>query len=692
MTHPRFARADVAAHPDGGVVLTTPRGTALRVHLTKAGLEDLLRACDGSQPLAQIAHTPDELELLERLLDEGCLSALDAPPRSINFEIEGDGKLAHLARGLIKPKDDGVTVRLFILDHLDHERLSRVPKDEPWSYFFYDVHRGRFGPHAWPDDGPSYDDLVARRIAAATDPAAIIARDRTRDGYLPPDSELLWMLSTFLLDVERWHAGETALGLWHEVELDPVTLQIHRHPVLPLPDTPVLTTPARLGDPLRTLVNPRTGLATRLSNVGHHPALPTGLTTVHAAGCDISRVRPWRNDPSGGGSNFGDTEGASRAALGELAERYCGNIVRPDLLTRATYRELVGNGAHAVDPDSLTLFSPAQYSAPGFPFVPLTRDSRIQWVRGHSLTKDVPAWLPASLVYINWYPDEYGCDEKPANDTCYAGVAAGPTREASVLAGLQEVIERHATMVWWLNRQPLPAVLPTPALREVMNGSPLRAWLIQLDNEFGVPVLAGVIEDVDEAIFTIGFAARSNPEEAALKAWTEGLILQEISRDLLKPENEYAAAAADGRLPDQGLKPWRADRRYLDSYRPDFHDVITLICQTQVHLDPRAVDRVRPWVEIPMGRSMDDLPRAVDLQTAVEAKGYEIFYADITTTDIAAAGLSVTRTMVPGLIGNFAAAFPLLGNRVAQDSAVRLGWRDTPLAEGDLTTIPVPHA
>jgi hypothetical protein len=68
------------------------------------------------------------------------------------------------------------------------------------------------------------------------------------------------------------------------------------------------------------------------------------------------------------------------------------------------------------------------------------------------------------------------------------------------------------------------------------------------------------------------------------------------------------------------------------------------------------------------------------------------FYADVTTPDVAAAGLSVTRTLVPGTIANFPAGFPILGRRVAQDSAVRLGWRSEPMAEEDLTAIPLPHA
>ncbi|MGH3720068.1 MAG: YcaO-like family protein [Pseudonocardiaceae bacterium] len=452
-------------------------------------------------------------------------------------------------------------------------------------------------------------------------------------------------------------------------------------------------------DPTEMLLNARLGIVTSLSMVAPHPSVPT-LTTIKAAGCDISRVRPWNNDPVGGGSSFGDVDRAREAAIGELVERYCGNIVRPDLLSWATFDELAAAGEHAVDPDSLALFSQRQYAASGFPFVPLTRDTPIHWVRGRSLTRDVAAWLPASLVYINWYNTPWGTGDPPTNGTFHPGVATGSTLHNSVASGLQEIIERHATMVWWLNRQPLRAVKAASEIHSVwrnrVSDDQLRAWLIHIDNEFSVPVMAGVVEDTAQSFFTIGFAARATPEEAALKAWAEGVILQEVSRELQSPTSAYSSAIARGRLPDQGLKPWRADRRYLDDYRADFHDVVTLICQSQIYLDPRAAELVRPWVDVPVDRSMLDLPRLKSgslaaVQAAVQVAGYEIFYADITTPDVAAAGLSVTRTLVPGTIANSPAAFPFLGGRVVQDSAVRLGWQSRPLSEAELTTIPLPH-
>jgi ribosomal protein S12 methylthiotransferase accessory factor len=52
----------------------------------------------------------------------------------------------------------------------------------------------------------------------------------------------------------------------------------------------------------------------------------------------------------------------------------------------------------------------------------------------------------------------------------------------------------------------------------------------------------------------------------------------------------------------------------------------------------------------------------------------------------------VVRVFVPGLIGNFCAAFPYQGKGRLRDAAVELGWRSAPLAEEEINVFPLPHA
>jgi hypothetical protein len=60
------------------------------------------------------------------------------------------------------------------------------------------------------------------------------------------------------------------------------------------------------------------------------------------------------------------------------------------------------------------------------------------------------------------------------------------------------------------------------------------------------------------------------------------------------------------------VKPFRADRRYLDDYRADLRDVVDLMCQLQIYLDPRAVECVRPWADVAEGRDIADIPSLPD--------------------------------------------------------------------------------
>ncbi|MGW5190067.1 YcaO-like family protein [Kribbella sp. NPDC004138] len=722
----------------------------------------LLEKCDGLRAFNEVAagHPDPELvvDLLDRLMAEGCLTTSESddvadrvrfpsgaglervlsPDRPRAVAVLGDGALAgHVhsllvggalpagygVRSVVRPDDvEADELLLVVLDDFDHSLVSSVDqiagrRRQYWSALWFDFERGWFGPHVVAGETPSYADLVARRTAAAREPTAVTARTAAGDRdrcYLPPISEQMWLASIFVADIGRLLTDVKPLAWWHQVELDPVDFTVARHPVLPLPDRAAERSCRNEGwlteDTQELLVDEHTGIVTRLdtATLSAAVAAPTWpssvesgkLITTTAAGCDVSRVGPWHNDPVGGGSSFTDPRAAAQAAVGEIIERYCGNVIQESLLRRASYSDLVSDGEHAVDPEGITLFSQSQYAQPGFPFHPLTRDQQLHWVAGWSDTDRRPAWLPASLTYINWYNTGWGAGDKPVNGTYFAGVAAGPSLEFAIDSGLTEIIERHATMVWWLNRQPLSKLRATPLLRSAWRANNkhgrLRGWLLDVENEFGYPVVAGVVEDQETAVMTIGFAARADPEQAALKAWAEGLILQDISADLLRPDNDYVRITAKGRLPDQGLKRWRADRNYLDDYRADFRDVITLICQAQVFLDPRAGASVRGWVDTDSEKLVSDVVRpnrsVSSLQEVVEAAGYDVFHADLTTPDIRAAGMTVARAFVPGTVGNFPAAFPFLGRRVAQEAAVRLGWRSRPLAEEELTMIPIPHA
>lgn len=747
----RLVRVELHPLLDGGTLALTPRGGAFRIAAPRDAVEDVLSRCDGLSSIEQVIDAAgvsvEFAEVIELLAGAGCLVAEAAAPGEQHWvrfpEIPGsavgltrariillgDTDLVGLAqeRRLLPSacelemvgapeeisaslaKDHKQLIAVALRDHLDVDWLERLDvacaaAGAWWTQLHLAEECGWLGPAITPGATPDYRDLLARRRCAAPDPevfTSLISAGPAIERYRPPATELVWMLSILFVEIERWLAGAPCSLLGNELEADPVQLRTVLHPVLPLYTRKL---PAMFCNPVIVgadlLVDERTGILTSVTRFEHGPGIPETLTTFIATVADTSRVCPWAVNPVGGSAMLlGDPARVRQAAIGEALERYCGNLIATDRLIEASYDDLTRRGECALDPAAVVLYSERQYATPGFPFIPFTRDLRVRWIRGESVTYGTEVWLPASLVYVNWFSGPFE-HEPPTNFAIFSGMACGSSREAAMCAGVEELIEREATMVWWANLPLLDAVDLTPRLQGIWEGVPtelgLRGWLIHLDNRFGVPVMAGMVEDRRAQLLTTGFAARADPVEAALKAWSEALTSLETSRDLLDEGGIYRAEMAAGRKHAPFIKPWRADRRYLDSFRPDFRDVCDLESQAQVFLDPRSIARVRNWLDPPATRCFDTLPhmqsRSFDsYREPLEAAGHEVLVADLTTADVAACGMSVVRVIVPGLAGNFPAAFPFLGRRRLQDEAVTLGWRETPLAEEALNGFPLPH-
>lgn len=760
--HPRFISAELRPFADDETLIIAPTGEMFQVDVPPDLVGQVLRHCDGRRSLEEIvADTPDPDEFTEILSILAEVNAISFEPPQVNERdwsrfpqkaaqpdrlratqalLLGDERLLTLVQkwelterfastqivslesleGNLDQYPAEDVVILALRDHLDVDFLTQLDRfceaaGLRWSQFHLEQGVGWLGPIILPGQTANYHDLLVRRQTAAENvdqEAALLAmpvaaNSTTDQLYLPPEHELLWMLTTFFIEIERWLADAPCRMISVEVEADPRPMALKSYPILPLPDHQ-LNGALQISAPTDAslLLNERSGIVIRVAEVEHHPAVPATLKTMQTHVADMSRYSPtWHNDSFSAGSVFGPVEIARRAAIGEAVERYCANYIAATNLTYTSYNQLVDQGDYALDPEHLTLFSEKMYNTPGCPFIPFTHETVTYWIKGRSLTKDRPAWLPATLIYVNWDVAHFP-DTPPIHSPYYPGVAAGEDLAGALVSAIQELVERDITMVWWLNHQPLPAVALPPELQALWQGQPAdlgqRAWAIYLPNEFKLPVIAGVVENTKEDFLNIGFACRPDPSEAILKAWTEALTLQEGSRDIDDPQGLTRQSIEWGWLSANALKPWRADRAYLDDYRPDFRDVTHLMGQQQIFLDPRAVEQVRPWVNVPETVPITDLPslslptdsqgKLAIYQALLESKGYEVFYADLTTPDIHHTGLRAVRVIVPGLTPNFPAAYPPTGGGRAQNLAVRLGWRDTPLAEEALNYMPMPHA
>ncbi|KPM54168.1 hypothetical protein ACG83_19325 [Frankia sp. R43] len=448
--------------------------------------------------------------------------------------------------------------------------------------------------------------------------------------------------------------------------------------------------------PYPSLYDERTGIVRRLAPRRIPPWFPPSFSLTHAWLCDTTWFGPWPADATGAGYAFADPRRALAAALGEAAERYCGNLV-PAGLTTASYRDLADAGVEAIDPDQLALYSPAQYATPGFPLVPMSRDLEQQWAAGRDLRTGIAVLVPASLVWVSWNAPAAAHPVPRTNPIIQAGLAAGPDRASAEGGALLEVVERDAMTMSWFGGRGLREALPPGWLRDFCRGpqGALDVRFLAFDDEFGVPVVGALVTDDRTGYLTLGMGVHPDPVDAALKACGEALQLQLFVADYDDPDGPYAQVAAS---PSSPLRPWRSDRAYLRSYRDDLSDVVDYGCHLQLFLDPAARERFRRTVADTIVGCVEltDLgsaparaagPAAADLFDLVDrlaGAGHRAVAVDVTTPDVRRAGLHVTRVVVPGLYSNTAVGLPFLGGH-------RLPAARTAPRTAVLPSIPLPH-
>lgn len=372
----------------------------------------------------------------------------------------------------------------------------------------------------------------------------------------------------------------------------------------------------------------------------------------------------------------GRTEAEAKlSALGEAIERYC--AVRWD-----QSRVRVGRpSANALTPPECVLYSEAQHAA-GCTFAQWRAESDTSWVSGVELPTGAPVDLPASLVYLIAPPPRHGDNFTEITSN---GLAAGKDLTQAIIGGLNEIIERDAFMITWLNR--LPATEIATPTRGCHAAAIIRHYarfgvsvrLLSLHTDQAPFVVMAVAEDpTDGGIFRmIGLGCDVDPVTAVDKAVFEmcqlrpGMKMRMQAPDYQTRLLSYAAVQT------------------LDDH-PLFHAIPAHAAEFDFLAQTGAV------VELDkLDRPADTRPAAVleRIAEAATATGARVAYADITTPDIAALGPRVVRAFISGFQPiHFGFAQGRLGGRRLYEAPVAWGMRDTPLNEAELNQCPHPLA
>jgi ribosomal protein S12 methylthiotransferase accessory factor len=217
---------------------------------------------------------------------------------------------------------------------------------------------------------------------------------------------------------------------------------------------------------------------------------------------------------------------AVTSALCEAMERYCFAVAPPDEATIvASFREL---GEEALDPERLPSCSARERekTPPELRLKVARRNAPMRWIRGFSLTRVRPLWVPLSTCTA-------GLPGPPSEHLMApitTGFAAGATYDQAVLGGLCEAIERDSTVIWWLHKLPRPRLADPRAidprvseLLEPWKHAGVRTELLDLSTDVSVPVLAVVQVQERSPFAVLGTACRPRAEDAAVHAIEEAL-------------------------------------------------------------------------------------------------------------------------------------------------------------------------
>lgn len=388
----------------------------------------------------------------------------------------------------------------------------------------------------------------------------------------------------------------------------------------------------------------------------------------------------------GGPQNFGNTGGASvrreiaiAKAVGEAIERYSAALYAAERLPLVSYAEA---DFPCVRPETFALHSQAQYDAPGFPWAPFDDDAPIRWTPALDLANWRVVYVPAAFTWIPYRFDQ-AQGETPIGQPISTGLACHESWARSALGGLCEAIERDAFTLMWQRQLSLPQIRVETLsdanydLVQRFERTGDRVRLINLTTDLGVPVVLSVLrsEAAGRPAHVFAASADPDPEQAVLKA------LEELAHT-----RRYA----------QQVLQWMP----CPSVEDDWAEVETQAHHLRLAADPQTralydfvfASRERiDFEDLPAPVRGDAETRLAAVARALATAGLSTYVADLTSPDVRGLGLSVTRTLAPGLNPLFMGhRLRALGGRRLSEAPARYAQAGLP-ADGALNPLPHPY-
>ncbi|MBT2445600.1 YcaO-like family protein [Streptomyces sp. ISL-43] len=366
-----------------------------------------------------------------------------------------------------------------------------------------------------------------------------------------------------------------------------------------------------------------------------------------------------------------DPQRAALLSVAEALERYSMCVVRPEEIIWATAQEL---GSQALDLESFPRCSPAELDHPKALTVDVDTRAPMRWVRGWSLTRREPKWVPAVQVWMHIPPQSVG--ERGWNPIS-TGCATHTDLAQALINGLCEVVERDAIALTWYQRLALPRIdfdeVPAalePFLKKSRD-SLVDTVFFDATTDLGIPTV---------------YSVDLSPHNEVLGQ----MVMCNTSLDPADSVAKIIRESASSRIAMQVNRPMPDS---VDDFQHVFHGASYMGSPDRLgDFDFLLKGEARtPFSELPhlsSGDSGQDLALLVDM---LARAGYEAVAVDCTTDEARDVGFRVVRVLVPGLMPlSFTHRARYLAHPRLYEAPARMGY---PVhAEPDLNPLPQPFA
>ncbi|WP_432146598.1 YcaO-like family protein [Streptomyces sp. bgisy084] len=433
---------------------------------------------------------------------------------------------------------------------------------------------------------------------------------------------------------------------------------------------------------LEDMVSPFGGLfgaVKRLADMPGEPAMPIFTASLGDPAEVVDGVALWQrrlrqptaNSMDGAGGDL-DPRTGRWLSIAEALERYCALVWRPEQIITATAEEL---GHEAVDLAELPQLSERELAMAGQTLVPPDPAAPRRWVRGIRLRDAKLTWLPAMYVWLCLHAESRA---ETITHGISTGCAGHTDARTALVKGLCEAVERDAVALVWLQMLSLPRLDCTdaaPELRELLERHEehpgIRMHLFDATTDIGLPTVYAVrVAQHSTCTHTVVAASTEfDPTRAAVKAIRETIscrlafeMLPEDSSDVA----DFQSASAGGQYMAHASRAHAFDF-LLNS--------------------PHS----RPIAHLPRIPAADPAQQLAAVLDRLEAAGFDAYAVDLTTDEAREAGVTVVRTLVPGLQPlSFVQRSRYLGHPRLYDAPRRMGFPVR--SEGDINPWPQPFA